>query len=314
MTSLPVNAIFFLSLFSISAITSASSTPKPAAEVKIPLMERPAVHRVYADALLALALDLSAEKYGPYKITQQKYETVVGRQLLELEKGEWLSVAVSMPLPLWLEKAQVVHFPIFKGLASYRMFFTHQKKLNELKKVNSFNDLKSQLIGQGRGWSTAKILEDNGFKVMYGPSYNSLFPMLEAGRFQLLMRGIYEIEAEFKVYRKLIPDLAIADNFAVYTYLPSYFFVSKTQPELAQRLEYGLKAANENGQFDKLFERYFKPALALLGNKQREIFYLTNTNITEADFTKDKPYLLQSIIQLEDKRPKLSAYLDELAE
>ena len=300
-----VKVLIFSSLLWMSWPIKAADLSNAVTLVNIPLMERPSDHRLYADELLNLALTLSAEKFGPFKIVQHKYQTVVGRQLLELEKGEWLSVAVSMPLPAWLEKADVVHFPIMKGLASYRMFFAHQAQQNKLADINSLTDLRSQVIGQGRGWSTAKILEDNGFSVMYGSTYETLFPMLEADRFQLLMRGVYEIEAEHKVYRQTMPELSIADNIAVYTYLPSYFFVSKKQPALTERLMFGLKKASDSGQCDKLFQRYFNRALSMMQTKQRKIFYLNNTNINAADFAEDNPYLLDYIRKLEAQKPRL---------
>lgn len=300
--------LLLISFLGVSIPVNAEISPTEITEVTIPYMERPATHRSYTDELLALALHLSEDKFGPYKIIRQKNETVVGRQLLQLEKGEWLSVATSMPLPTWLEKADMVHFPTMKGLASYRMFFTHYANLSSLNEINSLDVLKKKMIGQGRGWSTAKILEDNGFRVMYGTTYETLFPMLEAHRFPLLMRGIYEIEAEFTVYKKIMPDLSIADNFAIYTYLPMYFFVSKTQPGLSKRLQYGLQKAAQNGQFDALFNQYYASTVAMLQNKPRQIFYLTNTNITASDFNQDEPYLLEYIRQLDNNKPILEPY------
>ncbi|MGO4893077.1 hypothetical protein [Flavobacterium sp. W21_SRS_FM6] len=302
-----ITLLFLASACGVVAHANVSPLMDNVTVVNIPYMDRPAAHRRYTDDLLTLALQLSTEKYGPFKIIRQRFETVVGRQLLQLEKGDWLSVATSMPLPSWLEKADVVHFPIMKGLASYRMFFTDQAHVSALAEIESLDVLKKQMIGQGRGWSTAKILEDNGFRVMYGPTYETLFPMLEANRFSLLMRGIYEIEAELPLYQKNMPSLRIADNFAVYTYLPMYFFVSKKQAKLSQRLRYGLIQAAESGQFDALFNRYFASTVAMLQNNNRSVFYLNNTNVVGQDFRRDEPYLLDFIRQLERNKPVIQS-------
>jgi hypothetical protein len=306
MSKIAVATIYFyrLLLFIIVSLwLSAGLVCAQATEtvVKIPYMDRPASHRIYANELLKLALSLSAEKYGPFKITQQKYQTVLNRQLLEIENGQWLSVAVSMPTKEWLSNAQIVNFPIMKGLASYRLFFSLDKTLPQLNQLQSLDALKKLYIGQGRGWSTANILEDNGFTVMYGVSYENLFPMLHADRFQLLMRGIYEIEPEFEEYKHTMPHLRIVDSFAVYTYLPMYFFVNKKQIQLVERLTYGLIRANDSGQLDNLFNHYFAKTVLSL-KTPRKVFFLNNSNIEPSFFVRDGPYLLEEIRQLEKQK------------
>jgi hypothetical protein len=129
--------------------------------------------------------------------------------------------------------------------------------------------------------------------------------MLEANRFQLLMRGIFEVQPEFNAYKSKMPNLVIVDEFAVYTYLPMYFFVAKNQPQLAERLEYGLKKAHTNGELDKLFNIYFGSDIKLINHKKIKTFYLPNTNIDNSFFEHDKPYLLKSIIELEEKNRRI---------
>lgn len=269
--------------------------------VTIPYMEVKAFHRHYADAVLAKALALSEPKYGPYQIVMQQQESVIRRQLAELEKGTSISVAVSMPTPEWLEKALPIRFPLMKGISSYRLFLGHENNRALFSKITTLNALKELSIGQGQGWSTGKILEDNGFKVVYGGPHPTLIPMLESHRFQLLMRGIFEVKPELKAHKQTMPKLIIINNFGIYTYLPMYFFVAKNQPILAERIEYGLKKAQANGDLDKLFNHYFGSELKLLRNKKLTFFYIPNTNIDKSFFQLDKPYLLDSIVRMEEK-------------
>lgn len=287
--------------FSCHAVTSSLVEGKGCLVVTIPYMQRVGAHRIYADKLLRLALELSKKKYGEYCIVQQQQSTVIRRQLLELADGR-LSVAVSMPMPEWLAEAKVVQFPIMKGLASYRMFLANSKNKEMLSGVETLDEIRSLKIGQGLGWSTGTILEANGFKVVYGATYQTLFPMLNSDRFQLLMRGVYEVEPEVMSLESKLSNIFLVDNFALYTYLPMYFFVSPTQPELAERLEYGLKKSYETGQFDALFYLYFKDSVALLNLKKRKVFYLSNTNIDESYYEHDKRYLLDAIVELESER------------
>ncbi len=270
--------------------------------VKIPYMERAGLHRDYANDLLELALKLSEEHYGPYEVIQQPAQTVIRRQLLALQQGDDLSVAISMPMPEWRNNAKMIPFPLMKGLASYRLFFCHRKNLERFNAIENIEELKSLKVGQGTGWSTAKILEDHGFQVVYGGPYKTLFPMLHGGRFDLLMRGVYEIQPELAAYLPQMPELAIVDGFAVYTYLPMYFFVSEQKPELAERLTYGLQKAHDSGEWDRLFYRYFSDTLRVLNLERRRLFYLSNTNIDGSYYENDKPYLLESIVTLESQR------------
>lgn len=281
----------------VPPVHAQTADPEPTI-VKIPYMDRPGPHREYSDRLLKVALELSEEAFGPYVIAQQPEQTVIRRNLLELETGNNLSVATSMPTPEWLNRAQVVQFPIMRGMASYRMFFARQSDLDKLNEVDSLEALKAYTVGQGPGWSTGKILEDNGFEVVYGGPYDTLLPMLTAGRFQLLMRGVYEIVPELDTYESVLPDLGVVEGFAVFTYLPMYFFVSKQQPELAERLQYGLEKAHASGDLDELFEQYFGEMMELLDLQTRKIFTLPNTNIDSSYFEQDSPYLLDPVKEL----------------
>lgn len=94
--------IFLVTSFSAYA----EGVAKAITILKIPYIERAGLHCDYADALLKLALDLSADKYGPYEVIQQSQQTVIRSHLLELEKGTDLSVATSMATPEWLSKAE----------------------------------------------------------------------------------------------------------------------------------------------------------------------------------------------------------------
>ncbi len=270
--------------------------------VTIPYMEREAPHRVYADRLLALALSLSRDRYGPYRLEQQRRESVIRRQLLELEPGGPLSVAVAMPTPEWLAQALPVRMPIMKGLSSFRFFLGTQSNQPLYDRVTRLADLKRLSIGQGPGWSTAKILEDNGFRISYGGAHPTLIPMLHSGRFQLLMRSVFEVGPELRAHQSVHPDLRIVEDFAVFTYMPMYFFVARDQPRLAERLEYGLKRAHASGQMDQLFNQYFGDSLQLLKQRRLKVFHIPNTNIDPGFFQRDRPYLLDAVIAAERAR------------
>lgn len=293
--------VALLSLLLVASAPSRAAPPpsEPVQVATIPYMERESPHRIYADRLLALALALSSDRYGPYRLEQQRRESVIRRQLLELEPGGPLSVAVAMPTPEWLAQALPVRVPIMKGLSSFRFFLGTQANKPLYDRVRRLDDLKRLDIGQGPGWSTARLLEDNGFRITYGGAYPTLIPMLHTGRFQLLMRGVFEVGPEWQAHRTTHPGLLIVQDFAVFTYMPMYFFVARDQPRLAERIEYGLRQAHASGQMDRLFNQYFADSLPLLANKQLRLFHLHNTNIDQGFFERDRPFLLDAVVATE---------------
>ena len=57
---------------------------------------------------------------------------------------------------------------------------------------------------------------------------------------------------------------------------PQYFYVSKSEPRLAERLAYGLNQMVEDGTFDAIFDKHFGATLAALKLDQRTIIELEN--------------------------------------
>ncbi len=240
---------------------------------------------------LDAALRETEEKYGPYEIIRYERPIVSNRLLRELEHGK-LSVAISAYKQAWEGKAVAVPFPMYRGLASYRMFFVSKDVKMKTAQVESLQDLKRFRFGQGAGWSTAKVLEDAGFDIVYSTVSDRLIGMLDAKRFELLMRSPAEILFEWPTVQKQSEDLFIEDKIAIYTYLPMYFYVPLDRPVLAERLEVGLKSLFESGQLDELMAPTFSEQKALIGQTKRKVFYLKNTNLKPGMYERDKPYLI----------------------
>lgn len=291
------SGLALLATLPVAAI-AAQAAPTTPLLVTLPYMEREAPHRAYADQLLALALQLSSDRYGPYQLTQQREDTVIRRQLVELQQGH-LSVAVAMPTREWLDGALPVRVPVMRGLASFRFFLGRESERPAYAAVRTADELRSLSIGQGPGWSTAALLQQGGFNVVYGGAHATLIPMLHAGRFQLLMRSVYEVGPELQAHGASHPGLCVVDDFAVFTYMPMYFFVARQQPQLAERLAYGLKKAYASGQLDRLFTRFFGDSLKLLANPRLRLIHVPNTNIDHSFFEQDRPYLLPAVIAQE---------------
>jgi hypothetical protein len=103
--------------------------------------------------------------------------------------------------------------------------------------------------------------------------------MLAAGRFQYFPRGIAEIWHEAKANADL--GLEVEQHVALHYPAYTYFFVSKTNPALARRIEQGLRTAIKDGSFDKLFDQYNGEAMKQAHLEHRVVFELTNPLIPD---------------------------------
>ena len=288
----------YLTVLGALLIAGLATTSRPATAVEqviaLPNADVRDIRDEYNSELLHAVMDATVEAFGPYELISPKRPMLSHRMIVELSRGDHLNVVVSTYKSSWEGQVLVVPFPVNKGLASYRVFFAPQKISEPLARINKLEQLKSFRFGQGRGWSTAKILEDHGFRVVYADSYTSLSRMLAADRFDLFMRGVHEMTLEKPTYLSPDSSLMAVDSFALYTYLPAYFQVTKKRPILAQRLEAGLKKLDRAGSIEAQLKRYYGEAIELASNTHRKVFYLKNTNLKPGMYERDKPYLLDA--------------------
>ncbi|SMF16514.1 hypothetical protein SAMN02745866_01080 [Alteromonadaceae bacterium Bs31] len=250
-------------------------------------------HQEYIYEALERALFVTKESYGNYKMKLARKAIPRDRQFTELLEGKTLTVITSAPKANWTGKTLRVPFPIQKGIGSYRIFLIMEENKDLLKHVTTLGQLKLFSTGANVNWSTTKILKDHGFNTVDSLGYKNLFNMLSHGRFQTFNRGVNEVAKELEIFGKDFPSLTYDKHVLLYTYLPNYFYVTPKQPRLAQRIEFGLKKMHQNGELDKLFNRYYGPHLAQFELQNRRVFEIENTNLESGWYEHDKPYLLK---------------------
>ncbi|MBD1390945.1 transporter substrate-binding domain-containing protein [Neiella sp. HB171785] len=252
---------------------------------------------VYNFELLNAALEITRADFGDYQLVSPTVVMLSKRIATELERGESLHIAASNVKESWKPHVITVPFPINKGLSSLRVFYATKERAEVLAQVRSIDQLKQFKFGQGQGWSTAKILQDHGFKVTKSYEYSTLPRMLQANRFDILMRSIREAVLEQDVLADPNSNIELVDNIAIYTYLPMYFHVTPKRPELAERLEVGLKRLDSAGEVEKLLRKHFERSVNLFTASERLVFYLENTNLEPGTYQRDLPYLLKTNLQ-----------------
>lgn len=234
----------------------------------------------YPYMLLDKILTSTKEQYGPAKTKPTALQMPRRRALIELERGIDIHVMAEAPKPGWEERLIPVRIPIRKGIQGYRTFLILGKNQPMLSTITTLEQFKKIPTGSGSQWSTTRVLKANGFDVREGANYEGLFSMLVKERFVTFGRGINETPVEYSSRKALFPDLAIEQDLLLYIPLPTYFFVTPTQPKLAKRIEEGLKAMIDDGSFDELFHAKFDELIKSANLANRRMFSINNPNLS----------------------------------
>jgi hypothetical protein len=229
----------------------------------------------YRDSYVLELLQLALAKAGSKQTLQPSaYSMEQQRALTELEHNHGVDVVWSMTSAEREARLLPVRIGIDKGLMGWRIALLPKSQQRRLKDVHSLADLHQLRAGQGHDWPDRKILEYNGLPVVPSSSYESLFRMLTAGRFDYFPRSLLEIWDEVDSQPPL--ELVVDPYLVLHYPTASYFFVSRHNPQLAETLRQGLERALLDGSFDQLFMRHYGESLRQAKLSQRRILELDN--------------------------------------
>lgn len=231
----------------------------------------------YAISLLTYVLNKTIATHGPFKIKPAKGMNV-GRAIEFLKKHDENTVNV-----IWTTSSKErensllpIRIPIRKGLLGYRIFLIKKEDQKIFSNIQTVEQLKQLTVGQGHIWNDVIVFKENDFSIVTGPNYEGLFRMLLKGRFDYFSRGVNEAPSEYESRKEMYPNLAIEDSILLYYPWPKYFFTSKKNIKLAQRIEQGLNMMIEDGSFDALFLKYHKEDIERVNLKDRKLFRINN--------------------------------------
>jgi len=255
--------------------------PVPAAratDVVKPLKaEEFAVRYAYHFELLDAVLETTVAEFGPYREEAFTAPMSVRREHEEALLGNLINLMISDAGHKELDEGMIpVPFPIDKGLLGYRVSLISRDNQAKIAGVVDIAGLRSLVIGQGANWGDVAIYEFNRIAVETAMDYNSLFPMLLHGRFDLFPRGVTEAPQELAAYGAQYPGLAIDEHLLIKYRYAQFFYVSKSAPRLAERLLAGLERMAGDGSFDALFARHFAESLSGLDLGRRVVIELEN--------------------------------------
>lgn len=166
----------------------------------------------------------------------------------------------------------------------YRISLVHFSQEAEFAKVHTLAQLRRFGAGQGLGWSNNAIMQAAGIPVVTGPTLESLFPMLEAKRFDFLPLGLNEVYGFSEQYGDYAPFMVVEPHTLLVYKFARLFYVRPDQTALHASILLGLKRAFADGSFQKLLNSDPSVRRALLRAKlsQRSTIVLDNPLLTEA--------------------------------
>ncbi|MDE1463806.1 transporter substrate-binding domain-containing protein [Spartinivicinus poritis] len=231
----------------------------------------------YYYELIDIVLETTKSSFGDYKIEPLIGEMTAARWNQTAIEGKLLNLLWSPAGMEGLDTQMIpIPVPLVKGLTGYRVFLIHKANQPKFSQVKTLADLKLLTVGQGQNWGDVPIFQHNGIEVVEGSTYEGLFGMLAAKRFDYFSRGLNEIIPEYQARKDQYPSMAIEQEILLFYPYPFIFFASKNTPELAKRLEAGLMIMIKNGSLDNHFNKYHKSTLQALNLQKRKLLKISN--------------------------------------
>jgi Bacterial extracellular solute-binding proteins, family 3 len=229
-------------------------------------------HASYFPQLLRLALEKTRASDGPFEIQTYEQPMSGARQLAELKNNGGINLIWDGSNARREAELLPVRISLLRELNDYRVFLIRKDDQARFKAVRTLADLRQFTAGAGEGWPSTAVLRANGLPVVTSIGFEQLFAMLGARRFDYMPRGVYEAWYEQRQHG----DLAIEQTLFLHYSVPFYFFTSRENPALADRIERGLRAALADGSFDRLFRSIpsFKRSLDEIHAGKRRVLEL----------------------------------------
>jgi len=220
-------------------------------------------------------LDLAMRKSGVDYVLQPIGKVTLQSRILKMvASGADLDVGWTMTSREREAEVLPIRIPIDKGLLGWRVLLINEKDRAKFASIRKLADLQQLEAGQGHDWPDTDILRSNGVRVQGYPVFDSLFDMLQAGRFDYFPRSIMEVWDEQKVHAG--KGLVVEQTVLLHYPTAYYFFVNNKNTDLANAIETGLRRAIKDGSFDQLFNQEFGEAIQRSRMASRRKLELTN--------------------------------------
>ncbi|GJJ00541.1 hypothetical protein RugamoR64_10790 [Duganella rhizosphaerae] len=237
----------------------------------------------YDWAVLRAALEKTTPRYGVFEQHQSRVAMSPPRVVQEMSSPSGrINIFVRATSPELEREFLPVRLPVDRGLLGYRLLLIRGADQQRFAGVKTVADLRQLRAGLGQGWADIPIFEKAGVPVVEGSSYDGLFAMLEADRFDFYSRSADEALREFQERSASHPQMAVEQTLLLHYPLPRYFFLRRDAEGrlLAKRIETGMEMMIKDGTLNTLFQRYKGELIKNTAMHKRRVIYLTNPKLT----------------------------------
>lgn len=244
-------------------------------------------HAIFGWDVLEAALERTRATHGDYKLTTSPDPAQALRfRHARTSSDIQVNVVILTIGPDWGDILTPVRIPVLRGLLGYRLLLVHRKDLDRFSRINTLEELRQVSFGSVEHWSDTAIMKSDGLRVVTGSSYDGLFKMMQAGRFETLTRGAHQIAAEMAAIEKTPDnDIVVEPHLLLHYTLPVYFWFSR-DPEgqrRAQRVEAGLRSMVADGSLEKMFNERFGGVIAKYDLNHRTLIELPDPLLVPED-------------------------------
>ena len=243
----------------------------------------------YVWKVLDLALQRTRARYGDYRLASTMAMPTHRRARALADGAGGVTVALFTDNPEREKELVPVRIPVDRGLVGYRILLIQAKDQPRFSAVTQISDLAAFRFGLLPWWDDDAVMTRAGLPVVPGGSYDGLFPMLAAHRFDALSRSAREVLPEFDHLKELVPGLAVEKHLLLHYTLPAYFWFRNDAAgrRRAERVRDGLGRMAADGTLKKLFDAEFGARLARLDMAHRLVLELPNPLLGDTEVPSD---------------------------
>ncbi|RYY03827.1 MAG: hypothetical protein EOO53_07010 [Gammaproteobacteria bacterium] len=258
-------------------------------------VDRPGKEGNYYVELLTLILNASKSPEEHIEFRFSGDQLSQARWVAEVVQDKGNNVLWTMNSKDRERNLHMIRVPVLKGLMGYRLLVIRKQDEAKFSNINTKEDLLKLSAGQGMHWPDTDILRANEFRLTEAMAKENLYKMLAAKRFDFFPRGVVEVELEDELIQS--QELMVEPHLLLHYPADIFFFVSKTNIELAERMERGWQLIQKNGEFEKFFldAARVKSALDILKKRKRTIIELENPFLPEETLSETRGYWIDRL-------------------
>jgi hypothetical protein len=191
-----------------------------------------------------------------------------------MKLGEEIQLSVFAPSKERIKDYIEVPVPLSRGMLGLRVCLINAEDKALFKAVRNLSDFKKFGIKfiVGSEWTDREIFLYNGLDIIEAQKYEDLFRLTLVNKKVCFSRSLNEITNETSMAKAF--DLSVEDQILFQYDLPMYVYVTKSRPELAKRIEEGLRIHISEFSYFQHFWNRFADVFQLFKVKKRKLIKL----------------------------------------